>query len=74
MGFTQEGELGFSMERGERQRRVAILLQDYRNLNVYRRTSRFRHGIAICDFIIAGLCVGGLGTWILVVWTFLRHY
>ncbi len=73
MGASQDVDLGFSLEQNERHRRVALLLHDYNNLSIHRRTRRLRRGIAVCDFIIIGLCIGGLAIWALFVWHFLHN-
>lgn len=68
--YTDDRELGFSMERGERQRRVAEMFHEYRRQRLELRQQGYRRGIVICDIVITLLTVGVLFSVASVVWTF----
>lgn len=62
-------DLGFAMERGERQRRVAAIHHEYRLQRLQRRRRGYQRGIAVCDVVIAALCVGAAASIASAAWS-----
>lgn len=70
--LLSDDEMGFSMARGERREQVAKLIRQYHHLTLERRERRLRRGIAVCDLIIAMICITAVFLVCLFIWAYTR--